>query len=177
VKEFKIQTQRLGLRNWIDSDTPPFVAMCQDDEVMQHFPGLVSEADATAYVRAYQQHFAEYGFTYFAAEELSSGQFVGFVGLKHQTYESPFTPCVDIGWRLKRSAWGKGYATEAATACLEFAFGSAGLEEIFAMCSNTNAASEAVMKKIGMQKAGTFAHPAISADSPLNPCLAYRIAR
>jgi RimJ/RimL family protein N-acetyltransferase len=151
--------------------------MCQDPEVMRHFPGLVSEAEATTYVRDYQDHLEQHGFTYFAVEELSSGEFIGFVGIKHQAYESPFTPCVDIGWRLKRSAWGKGYATEAAKECLEFAFGPAKLKEVYAMCANTNAASEAVMKKIGMEKTGSFVHPAIEANSPLNPCLAYRIVR
>jgi RimJ/RimL family protein N-acetyltransferase len=177
MSQFTIETNRLGLRNWIESDITPFASMCEDPEVMKHFPSVVSKADATAFVRSYQQHFEEFGFTYFAVEELNGGEFIGFVGIKHQTYESPFTPCVDIGWRLKRSAWGKGYATEAAKACLEFAFESAKLEEIFAMCTNTNAPSESVMKKIGMEKAGTFEHPAIAANSLLNPCLAYRIGR
>ncbi len=175
MNKFTIKTLRLGLRNWIESDIAPFAAMCQDAEVMRHFPDLVSEEQATSYVRAYQEHFEEHGFTYFAAEELISGRFIGFIGMKHQTYESPFTPCVDIGWRLKPDVWGKGYATEAAKSCLEFAFGSWSLKEIFAVCTNTNAGSEAVMKKIGMTKAGIFDHPAIAADSPLNPCLAYRI--
>ena len=165
------------MRNWIESDIAPFVAMCQDAEVMKHFPALVSEEQATVYVLGHQQHFAEHGFTYFAAELLNSGEFLGFVGLQHQTFESPFTPCVDIGWRLKTSAWAKGYATEAAMSCLEFAFESASLKEIYAMCAGTNTASEAVMKKIGMQKVGSFLHPAIPADSNLNPCLAYRISR
>lgn len=143
---------------------------------MQHFPDLVSAEEATAYVRAYQKHFEEFGFTYFAVEELCSGEFIGFVGLKHQTYESPFTPCVDIGWRLKQSVWGQGYATEAAKACLVFAFGTLGLAKVYSMCTNTNSASEAVMKKIGMDKAGIFEHLAIPEDSALNPCLAYRIS-
>lgn len=177
MSNFIIKTQRLGLRNWIESDIDPFVAMCQDADVMKHFPDLVSKEDATTNVRGYQQHFAEHGFTYFAVEELSASEFLGFVGLKHQTYECPFTPCVDIGWRLKKSAWGKGYATEAARACLEFAFGAAGLDEVYAMCTNSNAASEAVMRKIEMEKVGTFDHPAIPTDSALNPCLAYRITR
>lgn len=177
MSQFTIKIQRLGLRNWIDSDIAPFAEMCQDVDVMKHFPDLVSEEQAAAYVRAYQQHFEEYGFTYFAVESLGSGEFLGFIGLKHQNYESPFTPCVDIGWRLKKSAWGKGYATEAAKACLEFAFESAELDEVFAMCANSNAASEAVMKKIGMKKAGSFEHPTIPSDSTLNPCLAYRAAR
>ena len=177
MTKFTIKTLRLGLRNWNDSDIAPFGEMCQDAEVMRHFPDLVSLEQATEQVHKYQQHFTEHGFTYFAVEALSSGEFIGFVGLLHQTYESPFTPCVDIGWRLKKSAWGKGYASEAAKACLEFALESAGLDEVFAMCANTNAASEAVMKKIGMQKAGTFDHPAIPPDSMLNPCLAYRAAQ
>ena len=144
---------------------------------MEHFADLVPQEQATEHVRAYQQHFTEHGFTYFAVELLNCGEFIGFVGLKHQNFESPFTPCVDIGWRLKKYAWGKGYATEAAQACLKFAFDSAGLSEVFAMCANTNAASEAVMKKIGMKKVGSFEHPALPSNSALNPCLAYRAKR
>ena len=175
MSEYHIITQRLGLRNWIDDDIAPFVAMCQDDEVMKHFPRKPTETEAIASIRRSQAHFEEHGFTYFAVEELSSNEFIGFVGLKNQTYESPFTPCVDIGWRLRRSSWGKGYATEAARACIDYAFSCLCLDSVLAVCAHTNTGSEAVMKRIGMTQIGSFKHSEIESDSPLNPCLAYQI--
>lgn len=174
MSEFIIQTDRLGLRNWIESDIAHYAQMCQDPDVMKFFPQTFSAEEATKHVRAFQQHFAEHGFTYFAAELQSSGEFLGFVGLKNQTFVSPYTPCVDVGWRLRKQAWGNGYATEAARACLAFAFEELKLEQVIAMCPVANVASEAVMKRLGMEKVGEFDHPAMPADSPLNPCVAYR---
>ncbi|QEG23579.1 hypothetical protein MFFC18_34800 [Mariniblastus fucicola] len=157
----------------MESDIAPFAAMCADANVMRYFPELLSQQKAIEQIRGFQRHFAENGFTYFAVEELTSAEFLGFVGLKHQSFDSPYTPAIDIGWRLKKEAWGRGFATEAAKACLDFAFEDLQLDSVLSICPTINLASEAVMKRIGMEKAGTFQHPAIAADSPLNPCVAY----
>ncbi len=115
-----------------------------------------------------------YGYTYFAVEELDTGDFVGFTGLANQTWESEFTPCVDIGWRLCRSAWGKGYATEAARACLEVSEAQFGLTEILAFATDTNLPSIHVMKKIGMKEIGKVQHPMIIDDDRFDHCVVYK---
>jgi RimJ/RimL family protein N-acetyltransferase len=174
LKHYILKTDRLGLRNWLPEDAAPFIEMCQDPEVMQHFPDLLSSEETIGLIGRLTKHFDTYGYTYFAIDVLETSEFIGFTGLANQTWESEFTPCVDMGWRLKRSAWGKGYATEAAAACLEAAGTKFGLKEVLAFATDTNEASEKVMKKIGMQRIGTVQHPAILGDDRFEYCVVYR---
>jgi len=174
MKNYLIKTVRLGLRNWLSSDTTPFITMGQDPKVMQYFPELLTAVDSIDLINNLKKHYEKYGYTYFAMDELATGEFVGFAGLKYQTFESEFTPSVDIGWRLKSSAWGKGFATEAAKACLDTAFNEFGLDEVYAYCPDLNKASEAIMKKIGMVFVGTLQHPMLVNDSRFKHCVVYR---
>jgi RimJ/RimL family protein N-acetyltransferase len=174
MRDYIIKTKRLGLRNWLPSDTAPFAAMCADDEVMKHFPGTLSFQETENLISILQKHFEDFGYTYFAVDVLETNEFIGFAGIKNQTWESNYTPCVDIGWRLKREAWGKGYATEAAKACLENASTLFNIKEILAFTTDTNLASENVMKKIGMQYIGTVQHPSIKNDPRFKHCVVYK---
>ena len=151
--------------------------MCQDPKVMQHFPNLLSREDSIALIIRLQKHFEDHGYCYFAVDVLETEEFIGFTGLANQTWESEFTPCIDLGWRLKRSAWGKGYATEGAKASLEAAFSKFGLKEVLAFATDTNISSENVMKKIGMQYAGIVQHPSIINDPRFKHCVVYRIEK
>jgi len=169
-----IKTERLGLRNWLPSDEAPFIEMGQDPEVMRYFPNTLSKEEVQLSIENFRKHFDAFGYTYFAMDELSTGHFIGFTGLKLQTFESEYTPSVDIGWRLARSAWGKGYATEAAQACMDAAFNRYYLNEVYSYCPDLNEDSEAIMKKIGMEFIGTFTHPKVASDSRLKNCLVYK---
>lgn len=169
-----ITTQRLGLRNWQDSDLIPFSEMCKDKAVMNYFPNTLSKTESKDLIERLKSHYLKFGFCYFAVDVLKTNKFIGFTGLLNQTYKSSFTPCIDIGWRLKQSAWGNGYATEAAQACLQFAFNTLNIKEIFAFAASKNKASEATMKKIGMKYISTFEHPKL-VNTTLNPCIAYKI--
>jgi RimJ/RimL family protein N-acetyltransferase len=173
LKEYVITTNRLGLRNWLPSDEAPFIEMGKDIMVMEHFPGLLSSEETLALIDRLKQHFQEYGYTYFAVDELSTSNFIGFTGLKNQTWESEFTPCVDMGWRLHRKAWGKGYATEAAKACLEAAGPKFGIDKVLAFATNTNLASMNVMQKLGMAEIGKVQHPLIIGDDRFDHCVVY----
>ena len=124
-----------------------------------------------------QKHFDKNGYTYFATNILENGEFIGFIGLAFQDYKSPFTPAVDIGWRLKKSAWGKGFATERAKRCLEFAFNELSLNEVIAVCTKNNLKSERVMQKIGMQKIGEFNHPKLKKYPELERYVCYVIEK
>lgn len=170
-----ISTQRLGLRNWKDSDLKPYASLCKDPEVMQYFPKIATLEDVTAQVHRFKNHFKTHGYTYFAAEILETQEFIGFIGMAWQDWESPYTPNTDIGWRLKKSAWGKGYATEGAKACIENAHKLFGLKKIISVASIKNSNSIKIMKKIGMQEVGIFEHPKLLGHPHLNPCLAYII--
>ena len=174
MKNYILKTNRLGLRNWLPSDEAPFIEMCQDPEVMQHFPSILSAEETLDLIARLKDHFNEFGYTYFAVDELETGDFIGFAGLKNQTWESDFTPCVDVGYRLQKSAWGKGYAHETATACLENAYSLFGIKEVLSFTTDTNKASEQVMKKIGMHYIGTVQHPLITGDDRFKHCVVYK---
>ena len=119
--------------------------------------------------------YEKYGYTYYATELLETGEFIGFIGLAYQEYKSEFTPAPDIGWRLKKSAWGKGYATEGALRCLEFAFQDLKLKSLISTCTVANFKSERVMKKIRMEKKGEFDHPRLSEYPHIAKCVWYEI--
>ena len=172
----ELTTSRLRLREWRADDLEPFAAMNADPRVMEHFPSVQTREQSDAFVERIQAHFVEHGYGLWAVEPLDgSANFVGFVGLQHVSFEAPFAPAVEIGWRLAYDAWGQGYATEAARAAADFAFGPAGLDEIVSMTTVANERSRAVMRKIGMHRdpAGDFDHPRVD-DPRVRPHVLYR---
>ena len=170
-------SERLGFRNWQASDLDDFAQINADPEVMRYFPSVLSREETAAFITRLQGHYATHSLNYFAVEILKTRELAGFIGFAHQEYESPYTPAVDIGWRLKVSAWGKGYATEGAKRCLEYAFDVLQLDQIISVCVLQNEPSEQVMKKIGMQRLGTFKHPRLKATPQIEECVCYEIRK
>ncbi|AHM61514.1 acetyltransferase, ribosomal protein N-acetylase [Flammeovirgaceae bacterium 311] len=173
MKKYLFTSPRLGFRNWRQADLQPMAAINADPEVMAFFPGTQSAEETRQFIQRMQQQYVDRGFCYFAVDKLESGEFIGFIGLSQQTYNADFTPCIDIGWRLKKSEWGKGFATEGAKACLDYAFSTLGLEKVYAVAPQVNTQSEAVMKKIGMQYVKNFTHPLLTQDERLRECVVY----
>ena len=136
-----------------------------------------AEQETAALMERMQQKYETWGYTYFAVEVLATGEWIGFIGLAYQGYKTEFAPATDIGWRLKQSAWGNGYATEGAKRCLEFAFEDLGLESVFAVCTIQNTKSENVMQKIGMTRKGEFNHPELSAYPDCERCVWYEVRK
>lgn len=165
------------MRGWRLEDRPPFAVMNADPEVMAHFPATLSRAESDALVDRIDDAFARHGFSLWALEIAATGDFIGFTGLIMQTFEAHFTPAVEVGWRLARTAWGHGYASEAARAALAYGFDRAYLDEIVSMTTVTNTRSQAVMRRIGMTRdpADDFDFPTAPADSPLRPHVLYRL--
>ena len=157
--EYLFKSERLGFRAWRKEDVEEFAKLNSDREVMEHFPEILSKKEVEEFIEKLQSHFATNGYTYYATEILATKEFIGMIGLAFQEYKTNFTPATDIGWRLKRNAWGKGYATEGAKRCLEYAFKELGIKSIISVCTIKNNKSESVMKKIGMTKIGEFNHP------------------
>ena len=160
---------RLGFRNWLLSD------INADTRVMSFFPSVQSKEQTIEFIERMQKHFDENRFCYFAVDILDSGEFIGFIGLCKQTYKAEFTPCVDIGWRLKASAWKKGYATEGAKRCLEYAFKQMNLKTVLAVAPQVNIQSIQVMINIGMRKLKEFKHPLLGNHPELEDCVLYEI--
>jgi len=145
---------------------------------MEHFPQRLSREQSDELIERIEAHFEAHGYGLWALELRSSGEFIGFTGLAMTTFDAHFTPAVEIGWRLARSAWGEGYATEAARAALAFGFDEVGLVEIVSFTTVANARSRAVMERIGMvhDPAEDFDHPGVPAGHPQSRHVLYRIA-
>ena len=170
-----ISSNRLYLRQWLPTDIAPFAAMNKDPDVMRYFPNLLTESETAAMVKRIQNHFDDKGFGLFALEKKQTGAFIGFTGFAVPRFESFFTPCVEIGWRLQKKAWGQGFATEAATACLAYGFKELRFEKVVSFTSTLNTTSENVMKKIEMNKVALFDHPLIDIESPLCRHVLYEV--
>ncbi len=174
-----IRTPRLHLRTWRDEDLAPFAEMNGSPEVMEFFPRTLDRAESDAMVARIRDHFDRHGFGFWAVEVPGVADFIGLVGLAIPRFKAHFTPCVEIGWRLARAHWGRGYATEAARAALEFGFRDLGLEEIVSFTTTTNLRSRAVMERIGMTRsqADDFDHPSVPEGHPLRRHVLYRVRR
>lgn len=173
-----LQTARLILRRWRDSDREPFAAMNADPEVMEHFPSTLTRERSDAMVDWLGGLFDAKGFGLWAVEVVQTGEFIGFTGLAPVPFEAPFTPAVEVGWRLARHAWGQGYATEAARAALAYGFDAVGLTEVVSMTSTTNLRSQAVMRKLGMTRdpADDFDHPRVLDNDRLRRHVLFRLS-
>ncbi|MFJ9469217.1 GNAT family N-acetyltransferase [Streptomyces caniferus] len=172
----ELRTERLLLRAWRPSDLAPWAAMNADPEVRRYFPGVLTREQSEASTARFQADLDERGWGWWALEVRATGEFIGFTGLDPVDADMPFTG-VEAGWRLARSAWGHGYASEAARAALAFGFTTLGLSEILAVTTATNLRSQAVMRRIGMthDPADDFDDPDVP-DGPLRRNVVYRIA-
>lgn len=174
MANYLFKSSRLGFRNWTEKDIVPMSKINADKNVMEYFSSTQNQKQTDDFIKRMQQSFSEYGYCYFAVDILETKEFIGFIGLSYQDYKANFTPCVDIGWRLKTSAWGNGFATEGAKACLDYGFHQLNLKSIVAIAPELNLKSQHVMKKIGMTKSSIFFHPAIKDDNPLKKCVVFK---
>lgn len=162
-----LETSRLQLRDWQETDLEPFRRLNADEQVMRYFPKSLSPEETDVFYQSILSEFKECGFGLYAVEVKENQEFIGFIGFHKATFDADFTPCIEIGWRLKQEAWGKGYATEGAAACLQYGFDELGFRDIYSFTADVNQPSINVMKKIGLRFMKTFNHPKVEKDSPL----------
>jgi ribosomal-protein-alanine N-acetyltransferase len=175
-----LRTPRLLLREWRDEDREPFAAMSADPEVMAGYAApLTDRAASDAWIERMRAHLAEHGFAYWAVELPSAAELIGAIGLSRVRFQAPFTPAVEIGWRLARPFWGQGYALEAALATIEDGFFRLGLDEIVGFTVPANTRSWRVMQRLGMTREPStdFDHPGIPEGHPMRRHVVYRIRR
>ncbi len=173
-----LKTDRLLLRQWTEDDFLPFAEMCCDKEVMAHFPKLQTRDESYEMGKKILSLINERGWGFWAVEIPNQYKFIGFVGLHTPKDSMPFSPCVEIGWRLSKEHWNKGYATEAAEAVLEYAFNTLDLEEVVSFTTLANERSKAVMKKIGMCDSNqNFMHPDVEDFHPQREHVLYKITK
>ncbi|MFI5315395.1 MAG: GNAT family N-acetyltransferase [Myxococcota bacterium] len=174
----ELETPRLRLRQWRESDLAAFAALNADPRVMEFFPAPLARSESDALAARIRGEIAERGWGLWAVEARGVSPFLGFVGLSIPSPALPVSPCVEIGWRLAAERWGAGYASEAARAVLAAGFERLGLHEIVSFTSAVNVRSRAVMERIGMCFDGeTFEHPNLPSGSPLRAHVVYRLSR
>lgn len=173
-----LSSGRLHLRRWRDEDREAFAAMNADARVMEFFRGTLLRAESDAMVDRIRDHFSTLDFGLWAIEVPGVAPFIGFAGLAVARFSAPFTPCVEIGWRLAVAHWRQGYATEAARLALAHGFGALALPEIVSFTSATNLRSRAVMQRLGLRRdpAGDFDHPTLPEGHALRPHVLYRLS-
>jgi RimJ/RimL family protein N-acetyltransferase len=173
----ELRTDRLLLRQWRDDDLEAFAELNSDPEVIRHFPRGLSRAESDTLADRQRTLIAERGWGLWAVEAPEG--FIGFVGLSEPRFEAHFTPAVEVGWRLAKRGWRKGYATEAARSVVAFGFDELALEEIVSFTFAGNERSRGVMERLGMthDPADDFDHPLLPARDPLRHHVLYRLRR
>jgi ribosomal-protein-alanine N-acetyltransferase len=153
--------------------------MNADRKVTKYLLGPLTRSQSDALVGRFTEHFQREGFGMWAVEAPAVASFIGMVGISIPRYAAPFTPCVEVGWRMARRHWGQGFATEAAQAALEFGFTTVDVPEIVALTVPGNARSRAVMAKLGMTRemSDDFDHPLVPAGHPLKRHVLYRLRK
>ena len=167
-------TEPIILRQWRDSDLEPYAAMNRDPEVMRYFPAPWSREQSEASLLRQRALIDERGWGLWALDV--AGEFAGFVGLSVPGFEAPFTPCVEIGWRLRREYWGRGIAFQGALLALEHGFAVLKLLEIVSFTAAVNDRSRRLMERLRLihDAASDFDHPSIPEGHELRPHVLYR---
>jgi RimJ/RimL family protein N-acetyltransferase len=177
--DMELRTDRLRLRRWTVHDRKPFAELNADPIVMEFYPATLSQTESNAFVDRIEVNFDKHRFGLWATELIETGEFIGYVGLWSVTFEAPFAPAVEVGWRLARKYWGHGFAPEAARAALADGFERLALEEVVSFTSSINLKSRRVMEKLGMTRNedDDFEHPSVPPGNPLRPHVLYRLPR
>ncbi len=175
----ELRTERLVLRQWRDEDLGPFAELNADAETMRYFPAPPSREESDALAERARRQIEAEGWGLWAVEVAGSASFIGFVGLARPSFEEHFTPAVEVGWRLAREHWGRGYATEAGRAAVSHGFEELGLDEIVSFTSRLNEPSWRVMERLGMSRdpSEDFEHPRVPLGHPLRLHVLYRLSR
>ena len=173
-----LESKRLYLRQWQDSDFAPFARLNADPEVMRYFPSTLSTTMSDKIAKKCQTLIDDNGWGLWAVSLKEDEHFIGFVGLNPTSPELSFAPAVEIAWRLHKDYWGKGYATEAARAALDFAFTELALEDVVSFTAVINQRSQLIMQRIGMTDTqDNFDHPMLDTKHPLAEHVLYKITR
>ena len=167
---------RVLLRQWEERDRPWFAELNGDPVAIEFFPSTLTREQSDAMVDRLRAVIEEKGWGFWCLE--IDGHCAGFTGLNIPTFDAPFMPAVEIGWRMLPRYWGHGYATEAARLALDYGFGVLNAGEIVAFTAPGNRRSRAVMARLGMRHdvAGDFDHPRVPPGNPLRRHVLYRIS-
>lgn len=170
------ETDRLRLREWGDGDAERFYQIMNTPPVMRHLGGVQDREGWNAAAQRIAGFQRDYGHTFWLLERKSDGELLGFCGLKRVNAPgTDLTGQFEVGWRLRESAWGQGYAKEAAIASLDLAFGRFGATHVVALTIGPNAESQGLMKRLGMTRRQDLDFADTRFGPEMNPTIVYRI--
>ena len=177
IKQVTLAGERVMLRPWQDRDADAFALMNADQHVMEFFVAPLSRCESDQLLSRMRAVIQERGWGWWCVD--INGECAGFTGLSSPPYQTPFTPCVEVGWRFRPQFWGHGYATEAARLALDYGFNALHLKEVVSFTAAGNLRSRRVMERVGMQRdfAGDFDHPRIPEGHALRRHVLYRLRR
>lgn len=175
TNKYLFTSERLGFRNWELSDIDSMFEINSDEKIMEFFPAFPTRNQTFEFIERMSIQFQEKGYCYFAVDKLENAEFIGFIGISNQNFPADFTPCIDIGWRIKSAEWNKGFATEGAKKCLEYAKDKLQLNHIYSIAPKINRKSEQIMLKIGMKKQYEFQYSLLENNTQLKTCVLYKI--
>jgi RimJ/RimL family protein N-acetyltransferase len=169
----------LILRQSQEADFLPYAKLNADQRVMEFMLGTMTKEETRQSIENIEKHFDAHGFGRWAVQIVDSEKFIGFVGISIPTYTLPFSPCVEVAWRICPDEWGKGYAPEAANEAMRDGFERVGLQEIVSFTTLINLKSRRVMEKLGMQycPAEDFDHPMVPEGHRLRRHVLYRMSK
>ena len=178
MAEFRLETERLLMRSWRDDDLAPFHAVCSDPDVMATLGPVMSREEVAALIERMRGIEAEHGHCFWALVRKEDDQLIGWCGAIRGSV-GPIVGQPELGWRMARSAWGKGYVTEAARAALDWVLANRSDAAAYAITNTENWRSRAVMERIGMEHdiAGDFEHPRLPPGHRQRPHVLYRARR
>ena len=167
-----VETDRLTLREWGEGDGDFFYSIMNTPAVMRHLGGVQDRATWEAALGRINGFQRDFGHTFWIVERKSDGELLGFCGLKRVNAEgTSLKGEVEIGWRLRESAWGQGYAKEAAIASLDLAFNRFGAAFVVALTIGPNEESQGLMKRLGMSRREDLDFHAPRLKPELNPTI------
>jgi RimJ/RimL family protein N-acetyltransferase len=174
-----IETERLILRHWQERDIDPCTVNNSDPKVMEFLGPLRTREETAMGIAKTQKYIDDHGYGLYAAELKETGMCIGYIGCAALSFDAPFTPTIEVGWRIGAQYWGRGYAPEGARAVLGDMFTRLGHEEIISITAVINTKSIRVMQKIGMHTdpRENFNHPKLAIDNPLRPHVLYRMKK
>ncbi len=175
--DFRLETERLVLRDWREADWPRFFAGTNTPGVMQWLGGVLDESGVAAQRARVETCRDRNGFCFWVVERRADGEILGFCGLKRADAPgSSVTGTMEVGWRLREDAWGQGYAKEAAIAAIGAGFDRFGADEIVALTVAGNTPSWGLMERLGMTRRPEFDYADARYDPPWRDTIVYTIA-